>query len=173
MASYPSQAITFTDKVNTVDVIDATHPNLIQDEVVAIENILGSNPHISTAPSPTGAFTPTSYTFSTLTARLANIETGIVSDAHTQYVRKTSDSSNTITAGSASTKGLILKGAASQTANLQEWQVNGSTTPVTYVDSTGVLITTAPTNVGAVRTTYISSSAPSGGNDGDVWLKYS
>jgi hypothetical protein len=43
-----------------------------------------------------------------------------LSDPHTGYVLESGGS--TITAASASTKPLILKGASSQTANLQEWQ---------------------------------------------------
>jgi hypothetical protein len=43
---------------------------------------------------------------------------------------------STITAASASTKGLIIKGAASQTANLTEWQTNAGAM-VAYVDSNG------------------------------------
>jgi hypothetical protein len=43
---------------------------------------------------------------------------------------------DTITSSTASTIGLIIKGAASQTANLQEWQ-NSSGTTISWVNSTG------------------------------------
>jgi hypothetical protein len=45
-----------------------------------------------------------------------------------------SSGGSTITAASASTKGLIIKGAASQSANLQEWQ-DSSGTAYTYIGS--------------------------------------
>lgn len=144
-ASYPSSVKVFTTKANTTDVIDSSHPNSIQDEVVAIENTLGVSPNVSTTPSSGGTFNATSNTFSDVSARLANIETGIVSDAHTQYIRKTSDSANVITTGSAATKGLIVKGSASQSANLQEWQ-NSSGTVVTAIGPTGALTGYTPTS---------------------------
>lgn len=124
-ASYPSSTVVFTTKQNIVDIIDASHPNVVQDEIVAIESTLGVNPNLSTTPSPTGTFVATSTSFVNVSARLANLETGIVADTHTQYVKK----------------------------------VNGS-------------VTTASTSSGVVRNIYTSTSSPTGGMDGDVWLKY-
>lgn len=124
-ASYPGSIRVFTTKVNLVDVIDASHPNFLQEEVVAIETTLGTNPQVSTTPSPSGTFIATSTSFASLASRLANIETGIVADTHTQYVNKT----------------------------------NGA-------------VTTASTSSGVVRNIYASTSTPTGGMDGDVWLKY-
>jgi hypothetical protein len=97
----------------------------LQDEVIAIESILGVTPSLSTTPSAGGSFTATATTFTSVSARLANIETGIVADVHTQYVNKT----------------------------------NGT-------------VTTASTASGVVRNIYVSTSTPTGGSDGDVWLKY-
>ena len=85
-ASYPSSIRVFTTKTNVTDVVDASHPNSVQEEVVAIQSTLGASPQVSTAPSPSGTFTATSTSFSSLAARLANIETGVVSDAHSQYI---------------------------------------------------------------------------------------
>jgi hypothetical protein len=146
MASYPSQVATFPTHVNITEIIDASHPNNIQGEVVAIEATLGVDPEISTTPSPSGTFNGTSTTFSTVKARLDNIETGIVSDAHTQYIRKTGDSANVITPSSTSIKGLIVKATSGQSANLQEWQTS-SGTATTYIDPTGALIGTASGDV--------------------------
>jgi hypothetical protein len=233
-ASYPSSVKVFTTKANTTDVIDASHPNSVQDEVVAIENIIGTSPNVSTTPSTSGTFNATSNSFADLNARLANIETGIVSDAHIQYIKKTSDSNNVITTGSASTKGIIVKASASQSANLQEWQ-NSSGTVVTAIGPTGALVgysptsiyttkgdvlvatasatvarlgvgtdgqylvadsttstglkwitqsisgyvsqtngtvTTASTSSGVVRNIFTSTSSPTGGIDGDIWVQY-
>jgi hypothetical protein len=97
----------------------------LQDEVVAIESILGVTPSLSTTPSAGGTFTPTATTFTSVSARLANIETGIVADVHTQYVNKT----------------------------------NG-------------VVTTASVSSAVVRNIHVSTSTPTGGSDGDVWLKY-
>jgi len=146
MASYPSQVATFPTHVNITEIIDASHPNNIQGEVIAIESTLGVDPVTSTTPSPSGTFNGTSTTFSSVKARLDNIETGIVSDAHTQYIRKTGDSANIITPSSISIKGLIVKAASGQTANLQEWQTSGGTA-TTYIDPTGALIGTASGDV--------------------------
>lgn len=146
MATYPGQVSTFPTHVNITEIIDASHPNNIQGEVVAIQVALGTNPATSTAPSPTGTFTTTSTVYADVKSRLANIETGIVSDSHSQYIRKASDSSNVITAGTSATKGLVVKGASGQSANLQEWQTSAGTV-VTSIDANGNLIGTASGNV--------------------------
>jgi len=88
---------------------------------------------------------------------------------------------------SASTIGLIVKGAASQTANLQEWQ-NSSGTVLAKVDSTGAMFTITPaanTNTTQVATTaFVQSeidanvqpgalyqtSAPSSPAVGQIWI---
>jgi hypothetical protein len=135
-ASYPSSIRVFTTKTNVTDVVEASHPNSVQEEVVAIQSTLGASPQVSTAPSSGGAFTATSFSYSSVTARLANIETGVVSDAHIQYLRKAGDTTNVITIGASTTKGLVIKGAASQSANLQEWQNTGGTV-LSSIDSAG------------------------------------
>lgn len=170
-ASYPTSVAVFTTKQNIIDIIDASHPNNIQEEVVAIESILGVNPNLSTSPSAGGTFAATATSFGSVSARLANIEIGVVSDAHSQYIRKAGDSANIIVAGSAATKGLIVRGAASQSASLQEWQTSAGTA-VTTIGSDGTMTTVAPASSGYVRTIHVSTSTPTGGNDGDVWLKY-
>jgi len=124
-ASYPSSIRVFSTKVNITDIVDASHPNSVQEEVVAIQTTLGVLPATSTTPSSSGTFTATSTAYATLNQRLANIETGIVADTHTQYVKK--------------------------------------------VDGT---VTTASTSSAVVRNIHVSTSNPTGGIDGDVWLKY-
>ena len=137
-ASYPSSIRVFTTKTNVTDVVDASHPNSVQEEVVAIESTLGESPQVSTAPSPSGTFTATSTSFASVNARLANIETGVVADSHSQYLKKAGDTGNVITIVSSSTKGLVVRGAGSQSAALQEWQNNGSTV-LASVSSSGSL----------------------------------
>jgi len=121
-ASYPSSVHVFTPHVNTIDVIDASHPNILQDEVTAIESTLGTTPNVSTTPATTG-WTGTSTSFSSVAARLANIELGIVGDSHSQYVKN-----SVITA-----KGDLIVGSAAATAtNLSA----GTTGQVLSVDPT-------------------------------------
>jgi hypothetical protein len=123
-ATYPNSVKTFTPKVNVVDLIQAADPNSLFDEVTAIESVIGTTPSVATAATASGwANTATDYT--TLNGRLANIEKGIVADSHTQYVKIVGGS--TITSSTSSTKGLVIKGAASQSANLQEWQSSNGT----------------------------------------------
>ena len=136
-AVYPGAIRSFTTKVNNIDIIDAAHPNVLQEEVVAIESILGVNPQISTA--PTTGWIGISTTFATVSERLANIEKGLVSDTHPQYVSKAGGS--TITSASAEVKGLIVKAASGQTANLQEWQLADGTI-IAYINPAGNLVTT-------------------------------
>jgi hypothetical protein len=139
-ASYPGSVKVFTSKTNVTDVIDASHPNTLQEEVLAIESVLGINPNVSTTPSSVGSFSESSQTFSTVGARLANIETGIVADTHTQYLKKSADSQNLITPAANSNIGIVVKAKVGQTANLQEWRPSGSNTPTTYVDASGTLV---------------------------------
>jgi len=132
-ASYPLSVKSFTPKVNVVDIIQAADPNSLFDEVTAIESVIGTSPSLATAATASGwANTATDYT--TLNGRLANIEKGIVADTHTQYVKVAGGS--IITAGTSSTKGLVVKGTTSQSANLQEWQ-DSTGTVVAYVDPSG------------------------------------
>lgn len=140
-AAYPTGIASFINKVNVTDIIDASHPNSLQDEMVATQLTLGTEPNRSTSPSSGGSFNGTTNLFSTVGARLNNIETGIVSDAHTQYLRKTGDTANVITVGVSTTKGLVVKGAASQTANLLEFQ-NSSGTVLSSVNSAGAFVGT-------------------------------
>jgi hypothetical protein len=86
MAYYPSSVASFSTHLNITEIIDASHPNSIQTEVVATQTAIGTTPSLATAATATGwANTATDYT--TITARLANIEKGIVADAHTQYIK--------------------------------------------------------------------------------------
>lgn len=132
-ATYPTSVRSFTTKVNVVDIIEAAHPNSLQEEVVAIESVIGTAPSVSTSATASG-WSNTSTDYVTIKARLANIEKGIVADTHTQYVKIAGGS--TITADTSSTKGLVIKGAASQSANLQEWQ-DSSGNVVAYLDAAG------------------------------------
>ena len=135
-ASYPGAVRPFLNKTNVVDIIDASHPNSLQEEVVAIESTIGLNPALSTAPSSSGTFVTTATQYATLVQRLANIETGIVSDAHTQYVKKTGNES--IVNGISTNVALTLRGASGQTANLQDWR-NSANVLLASMSASGAL----------------------------------
>ena len=82
MASYPNSVQVFSTHVNTVEVIDASHPNLIQAEVSAIESTLGSvadgtDPRLSQTVTSASTWSPTSTTYTTVAERLNNIEKGV------------------------------------------------------------------------------------------------
>ena len=138
-AAYPAGIASFINKINVTDIIDASHPNSLQDEVVATQITLGTEPNRSTSPSSSGTFNATSTLFSTVGARLNNLVIGVVSDAHTQYLRKSGDTANVITVGASTTKGLVVRGAASQSANLLEFQ-NSSSTVLSAINSAGAFV---------------------------------
>jgi len=48
-----------------------------------------------------------------------------------------------------------------------------SPTAIGAVSAASGVVTSAPTNSTVVRNITVSTSTPSGGSDGDVWLKYS
>lgn len=139
-ATYPGAIKSFAAKSNFTEIIDSSHINALQDEVVAMQTNMGVNIATSTSPSPSGTFVSASQNWGSLTSRLANIEVGIVSDAHNQYVHKTGG--DIITPSSTSTVGLNIRATAGQTANLQEWR-NSSNTLRTWIDQNGNLNTTS------------------------------
>jgi len=138
LATYPGGLVAFSTHVNTTEIIDASHPNNIQGEVLAIETAVGITPSLATAATAAGwANTATDY--GTVTGRLANIEKGIVADSHTQYLRKASDGANTITPAAAANVGLGVTATSGQTANLTEWR-NSSGTLVSYINASGQFV---------------------------------
>lgn len=55
-AAYPNNVATFTQKANFVEDVDASHPNSVQDEIVAIETVLGASPQVDQVAAPSGVF---------------------------------------------------------------------------------------------------------------------
>jgi len=147
-ATYPGSVFPFTTKVDNTETIYAADINNIQNEVMAIESVVGLTPgtSVTTYANPTGSnpvYNPTAFTYPSLTARLANIEQGIVQDVHTQYVHRTGG--DVITNSSASNVGLTVTGASGQTANLQNW-TNSSGTVVASISANGSLYASAITS---------------------------
>lgn len=139
-ATYPGAIKSYQAKTNFTEIVDSSHINSLQDEVVAIQTNLGTNIATSTSPSPSGTFNVASQNYGTLNARLANIEIGIVADSHNQYIHKTGG--DILTPSAIGVVGLNIRAAAGQTANLQEWR-NSSNTLRTWIDQNGNLNTTS------------------------------
>jgi hypothetical protein len=140
MATYPGSIVPFTTKVDNTDIVEASHVNDLQLEVIAIQTIVGVNPQNGTIST---SFADTDTSYADLNARLNNIEAGVIGDAHTQYMKRAGG--ETITSATSSTKGLIVKGASSQSANLQEWQ-NSSGTVLASVNAAGEIVDTKLTS---------------------------
>lgn len=147
-AYYPGSVRPFTVHTDVTDVIYAAHPNALQEEVTAIETVVGTSPQVSITGSSSNTYYTSSNSFPTVSARIANVENLAVADVHTQYIRKSADSSNTIVTGSSSTVGLVIEASSGQTANLQEWRdsVGGL---VSYIDANGNLNGTSAANSSA------------------------
>jgi hypothetical protein len=71
-----------------------------------------------------------------VSSRLANIENGITGDVHTQYLKLSGG--GIVLSTSAATVPFTVRGAASQSANLQEWR-NSAGTVVASVSPTGAV----------------------------------
>ena len=134
-ATYPTAVVDFgPSKVNFTDTILAADPNTLREEVVAIEATIGTTPSVSTTAVASG-WVNNGTAFTSIAARLANIEKGIVADSHTQYLKVAGGSAVTPAAG---TVGLSITAASGQTANLQEWK-NSSGVVVTRIGPDGNL----------------------------------
>lgn len=133
-AQYPS-AITsqLIKKVDLSSVVYAADVNDAYDEIVAIQTVVGSNP---ASPGTWGsAEWAEPAAFSTVSARIKNLENGAYF-LQRRFVSKLGGS--VIQPSTASTKGLILKGASSQTGNLLELQ-NSSGTVLGSISSSGTV----------------------------------
>jgi hypothetical protein len=144
-ATYPGSVFPFTTKIDDVETIYAADVNNLQNEIMAIESVIGLTPGTSTTTyvAPTGGqpvYNPNSYAYSSVVSRLNNIEQGIVQDVHVQYVHK--NGGDVVIPSSTTTVGLTIKASAGQTADLQEWQDATGTTLV-KVTSSGNLTATS------------------------------
>lgn len=218
MAVYPSGVKSFQNKTDFTDIILAEHVNAIQDEITAIEAVVGVSPNVSGG--YVGTFDDATITFSTLSARIANIEKGIKGDVHNQYLKFTG---GTLQPANSGTVPLTLQGFTSQAVDLLQFK-NSSGTTLTKIDKDGKVIVnnqelkpilmqaTQPDAVALalptgtvwvdsdstpavlaadttlqitggtlqgdqaltsrLRNITVSTSDPTGGNNGDIWIKY-
>jgi hypothetical protein len=159
-ASYPASVKSFTTKVDFTDTVLAEHVNSLQDEVNSLQANLGT--FIKTGSGWVGEFDVVTTNWNTLKDRLANMEYGI-KDVYDDYVSRSGGSS--IVASGAAIKGLIVKGASSQTANLVEFQTSAGTV-ISKVDSAGEIYTSDKRLVPVVYAATQPSSVPAG----TIWV---
>jgi len=107
-------------------------------------NLTGNADTVTNGVVTTGSYTDPSWITSLGWSKISSTPTTIAGYGITNAV--VTDAANTITAASASTKPLIIKAAASQSANLQEWQ-NSSGTVLAKVQSNGVIDTSQYINM--------------------------
>lgn len=154
-ANYPSSVRSYVARVDLVDTVIADNVNSLQEEVVAIETTLGS---AATSSSPlVSSFGSTAFTttmngsgataWTTVAARLANIENGLINGVgNAPYVAKAGGS----TISTASVKGLVLQ-TVSGTSNLLE-SYSAAAALGFNLDSSGV------PKVGTNNVLYVNSS---------------
>ena len=159
-ASYPASVKSFTTKVDFTDTVLAEHVNSLQDEVNSLQANLGT--FIKTGSGWVGVFDVVTTNWNTLKDRLANMEYGI-KDVYDDYVSRSGGSS--IVASGAAIKGLIVKGASSQTANLVEFQTSAGTV-ISKVDAAGEIYTSDKKLVPIVYASSQPSSVPAG----TIWV---
>lgn len=119
-ASYPTSPKSFTTKTNTIDVVDASHMNTVQDEITAIETDLLSA-------------TPTYITKATTGINASALSTGTLPDgrlsgSYTQVVALTASNgtfTNVLTINSASISGALTANGANGSSG-QVLTTNGS-----------------------------------------------
>jgi hypothetical protein len=136
-AQYPSQITAqLIKKVDLTDVVFAADVNDAYDEIVAIQTTVGANPG---NPGTWGSAEWTEpVSFATVAARIKNLENG----AYFLQRRFVSNLGNSIIQPStASTKGLVIRAAASQSAALFEVQ-NSSGTSLGTITAAGVVAMT-------------------------------
>jgi hypothetical protein len=130
-ASYPTSVKTFTNRQDLRDLVVAADVNIIYDEVTAIETELGVNPSESAGWS--GSFSNTQTSWSSVSARLQNIEYGL---QKTFTERVSTLGGSIVVPSSSSVIGLRVRAASGQTANLVEFR-NSSDTLVTAITASG------------------------------------
>jgi len=144
VAQYPSSIRSFTPKVDLVDTVFADHINVLQDETRALEVSLGTT---LLASSYLGTFAQTA-TWSSLSARLGNIEAGLVTGVvGSPYFKKSGD---TITPASGSVA--ISAKTTAGSANLIETR-NAANTLRFTVDFDGI------PKVGSSEVLYVGGTA--------------
>lgn len=171
-AVYPNQIRNYVARTDLVDTVIADNVNSLQEEVKAIETVLGS---ANTSQSPlvstyAGTWSTSTSTWATVADRLANLEAGILSRVAASAVTATGDlligsGVGTVTRLGIGTTGQVLTSNGTTAA----W----SSLPG-LVSQTNGIVTTADTTAGVVRNIYTKTTSPSSGDGsvGDIWVVY-
>jgi hypothetical protein len=149
-ATFPSTVRQLTPKVDVQDTILADHVNSLQDEVRAIETVLGSTATANNVlvSSYTGTFSQTT-TWGTLGDRLLNIEAGLISGTgQSAYVGLNGGSLISPNVGSV---GLTIQATSGNSYQLLITKSSSGTLGFN-VDSTGT------PKVGTYNVVYVNSS---------------
>jgi len=188
-AIYPGSIRVFSSKVDLVDTVMASHVNLLQDEVTAIQTAIGTG---SLTSSWAGSYTnPTTH--ASVANRLANIEAGVKSPTNVhgiagsvvgttdvQTLTNKSLTDPSITGGTTNPTTLQQGGIAAVTVSGTQTLTNKTLTSPA-INSPAITSASGITTAGVqaltsrVRQITISTVAPisSDGVTGDVWFKYS
>ena len=134
-ARYPANTMVFDYRQNVTDLIQAQDVNVLYDEVSAVGAVLGLTPNVS-ATWGSSSFSSATTTWSSVGARLQNIENGVYTGVNN---RVKTDGGSTVIPGTTSTVGIVVKATSGQSANLFESQTSGSSTAVTKIDKDGIL----------------------------------
>jgi len=145
-----NRIITFPNATGTVA--------LTSDITSAVTNLINAAPSALDTLNELAAAINNDSSFSTTVNNLLN---GKVSKS----------GGDTITAATASTKGLIVKGDASQTANLQEWQ-NSSGTVLAKVDSAGKITSNIQSSSAISEPLVLQNSATGVGTGTKLTMNY-
>jgi hypothetical protein len=127
--------------INTAVTVDLNTAQTLTNKTITgsfTGNLTGNADTATNGVVTTGSYSNPSWITSLGWSKISSTPTTISGYGITNAV--VTDAANTITAASASTKPLIIKAAASQSANLQEWQ-NSSGTVMATIDSNGNLKT--------------------------------
>jgi len=172
-AVYPNQIRNYVARTDLVDTVIADNVNSLQEEVKAIETVLGSaattqNPLVSTYG---GTWTTATSTWNTVADRLANLEAGVLSRVSASAVTAAGD---LLIGSGVGTISRIALGTNGQVLTSNGTTAVWSSLPG-LVSQTNGTVTTASVSSGVVRNIYTSTSSPSSsdGSVGDIWVVYS
>lgn len=188
MASYPSSVVSFTTKTDDIDVIQAGHINLLQDEVAAIQVELGTSPSggsltvreraeaIETSlsgkaanPHDNASHSVAFATEAALTSGLGtklNLSGGTLTGdvvLHSYRERETTSSSSTMTVNFTGAQVQETTNSGALTVEWSNLPSSGQVRSVTMVVGSNVTDITWPTG-----TRFSNGTAPT--LDGETWL---
>jgi hypothetical protein len=128
MATYPAAIRSFTNKVDNTDTVIASDVNLLYDEVTQIETTVGITP--ATTLGWSGTFDQATTNFTTVAARLQNVEYGL----NTAFNARVKTTGGSTIASTSTTVGMTYQ--TSGTGNLVNYN-NTSGTTITSITKDG------------------------------------